>query len=69
MIIWNETTLREISLITVCIGSRLKMRQSIIWVDDLITAASIEDQLNSFKEIMKSKFNMKDQGKLSYFDH
>lgn len=39
----------------------------IIWVDDLIIAASSEDLLNSFKEIMKSKFNMKDLGKISYF--
>lgn len=39
----------------------------IIWVDDLIIAASSEDQLNSFKEKMKSKFNMKDLGKIFYF--
>lgn len=39
----------------------------IIWVDDLIIAASNDDLLNSFKDTMKSQFNMKDLGKISYF--
>lgn len=39
----------------------------IIWVDDLIIAASSVDQLNKFKETMKSQFNMKDLGQISNF--
>lgn len=39
----------------------------IIWVDDLIIAASNFELLNAFKETMRSKFNMKDLGKISYF--
>lgn len=39
----------------------------IIWVDYLIIAASNNDVLDTFKETMKSKFNMKDLGKISYF--
>ena len=39
----------------------------IIWVDDLIIAASNSDLLNRFKNTMRSKFNMKDLGKISYF--
>lgn len=39
----------------------------IIWVDDLIIAASSNDALSTFKQNMKFKFNMKDLGKLSYF--
>jgi len=39
----------------------------IIWVDDLIIAAGNENSLNTFKDSMRSKFNMKDLGKISYF--
>ena len=39
----------------------------LIWVDDLIIAASSNELLNSFKGTMKAKFNMKDLGKISYF--
>lgn len=39
----------------------------IIWVDDLIIAASNTNLLNTFKETMRSKFNMKDLGKISSF--
>lgn len=39
----------------------------IIWVDDLIIAASNNNLLNTFKETMRSKFNMKDLGKISSF--
>ena len=39
----------------------------IIWVDDLVIAASSNDLLNKFKGTMKAKFNMKDLGKISYF--
>ena len=39
----------------------------IIWVDDLIIAASSEDCLIRFKDTMKSQFSMKDLGKISYF--
>lgn len=39
----------------------------IIWVDDLIIAASTEDYLIRFKDTMKSQFSMKDLGKISYF--
>lgn len=39
----------------------------IIWVDDLIIAASNLELVNTFKDTMKTKFNMKDLGKISYF--
>lgn len=39
----------------------------IIWVDDLIIAASKMNLLETFKDTMKSKFNMKDLGKISNF--
>lgn len=39
----------------------------IIWVDDLIIAASNDELLNRFKDTMKAQFNMKDLGKISYF--
>jgi len=38
----------------------------IIWMD-LIIAASNSDLLSSFKSTMRSQFNMKDLGKISYF--
>lgn len=39
----------------------------IIWVDDLVIAASNSDILNRFKDTMKTQFNMKDLGKISCF--
>ena len=39
----------------------------IIWVDDLIIAASNMNLMNSFKDNMKRRFKMKDLGKISYF--
>ncbi len=36
-------------------------------MDDLIIVASNNDLLNSFKETMKTKFSMKDLGKISCF--
>ncbi|MCW4346512.1 MAG: reverse transcriptase domain-containing protein [Candidatus Thiodiazotropha endolucinida] len=39
----------------------------VVWVDDLIIAASNESLLTETKQMLKDKFNMKDLGKLSYF--
>ena len=39
----------------------------VVWVDDLIIAASNESLLNDTKQMLKDKFNMKDLGRLSYF--
>ena len=39
----------------------------VVWVDDLIIAASDESLLNDTKQMLKDKFNMKDSGRLSYF--
>ena len=39
----------------------------VIWVDDLIIAASDESLLNGTKRMLKDRFKMKDLGKLSYF--
>lgn len=39
----------------------------LVWVDDLIIAASSEKLLSDVKQKLKSRFNMKDLGKLSYF--
>ena len=39
----------------------------IIWVDDLIIAASNMNLMNSFKDNMKRRLKMKDLGKISYF--
>lgn len=39
----------------------------IIWVNDLIIAASNNNILNKFNNTMRSRFNMKDLGKISYF--
>ena len=39
----------------------------IIWVDDLIIAASNMNLMNSFKDNMKRRFKMKDLGKIFYF--
>lgn len=40
----------------------------IIWVDDLVIAASNSEILNRFKDTMKTQLNMKDlEKKISYF--
>ena len=39
----------------------------LIWVDDLIIAASNDDVLCAIKETLKNKFKMKDIGQLSWF--
>ena len=39
----------------------------IIWVDDMIIAASDMTCLDQFKETMREKFSMKDLGQISYF--
>lgn len=39
----------------------------IIWVDDLIIAASDSDSLTSVKEMLSEKFKMKDLGRLGHF--
>ena len=39
----------------------------IIWVDDILIAASNETLMNQFKDTMKVTFRMKDLGKISYF--
>lgn len=39
----------------------------IIWVDDLIIAASDEERLKNVKEMLAEKFKMKDHGKLKHF--
>lgn len=39
----------------------------IIWVGDLIIAASDDDVLECVKEMLKSDFRMKDLGKLTHF--
>lgn len=41
----------------------------IIWVDDLIIAASDMNVLNGVKEMLMSKFRMKDLGKLTFSWH
>lgn len=40
----------------------------IIWVEDLIIAASNQHLLNKFKNSMKSQFYMKDLGKIYFWD-
>ena len=39
----------------------------VIWVDDMIIAASNMTLLDKFKETMREQFNMKDLGQISYF--
>ena len=39
----------------------------VIWVDDIIIAASNENNLNETKDSLKKRFNMKDLGPISYF--
>ena len=44
-----------------------EMVAMLVWVDDLIIAASNDQLLNEVKEMFNSKFHMKDMGVLSYF--
>ena len=39
----------------------------LVWVDDLLIAASNDELLNNVKQMLKNQFKMKDLGKLSYF--
>ena len=39
----------------------------LVWVDDLIIAASNEEALSRTKKVLTDRFKMKDMGKLSYF--
>ena len=39
----------------------------LVWVDDLIIAASNEEALSRTKKVLADRFKMKDMGKLSYF--
>ena len=53
-----------------CVYSKITEQEKvhmIIWVDDLIIAANDDDVLQSVKEMLKSKFRMKDLGKLTHF--
>ncbi len=53
-----------------CVYSKLTGKERvtvIIWVDDLIIAASDNDLLNNVKKMMTSRFKMKDLGKLKHF--
>ena len=53
-----------------CVYSKITDKEKvhiIIWVDDLIIAASDDDVLRCVKEMLKSKFRMKDLGKLTHF--
>ena len=47
------------------IGSKLIMM--LIWVDDIIVAASDMALMSEAKQILQVKFHMKDIGKLSHF--
>lgn len=40
---------------------------TLIWVDDIIVAASNDDALNAIKKSFKDRFKMKDMGMLSWF--
>jgi len=44
-----------------------EMIMILVWVDDMIIAASNESLMCDVKQMLKVKFNMKDLGKLSYF--
>lgn len=39
----------------------------ILWVDDLIIAASNEDMMRDLKRLLSEKFKMKDLGMLKHF--
>jgi hypothetical protein len=53
-----------------CVYTREKQHKKvilIIWVDDLIVAASDEDVLNSVKRMLAERFKMKDLERLNHF--
>ena len=53
-----------------CVYTRDKPHEKVIllvWVDDLIIAASNEGVLNNVKMMLTEKFKMKDLGKLMHF--
>ncbi len=53
-----------------CVYSKVTDKEKahiIIWVNDLIIAASNDNVLKCVKEMLKSKFKMKDLGKLTHF--
>ena len=39
----------------------------LVWVDDIVVAASTIDLLNKTKDLLKNNFKMKDLGKISWF--
>ena len=39
----------------------------VVWVDDIVIAASTETLLNSTKDMLKHRFKMKDLGPISWF--
>ena len=39
----------------------------VVWVDDIIIAATSNDLLNTIKNLLKSRFNMKDLGPINFF--
>ena len=60
----------EQSLVDNCLyvkQSEAEMIMILAWVDDLIIAVSSESMLGDVKNTLKSRFRMKDLGKLSYF--
>lgn len=53
-----------------CVYSKVTDKEKvhiIIWVDDLIIAASNDNVLKRVKEMLKAKLRMKDLGKLTHF--
>ena len=56
--------LNRILQTTVCTQEK---NSTIIWVDDLIVAASDEDVLNSVKRMLAERFKMKDLERLNHF--
>lgn len=58
----------RIPLITVCIQKKHDEKvMLIVWVDDLIIAASNHGVLSSVKTMLTERFQMKDLGKLKHF--
>ena len=53
-----------------CVYTRQREHEKVIiviWVDDLIIAASDENVLNVTKDMLTARFKMKDMGKLKTF--
>ena len=58
------------SVVDPCLYTKFKddnVTMILIWVDDLIIAASNDDVLSAIKKSLKNRFKMKDFGKLSWF--